>query len=170
MAALNHALRDIPADRVRLHMCWGNYEGPHHLDIPLTEIIDVALKAKVGALSFEGANPRHEHEWVIFKEFHLPDGLAIIPGVIDSTTNFVEHPELVAQRIVRYAEVVAARTSSRVQTAASVPSCAQSRQSIRASHGSSSSRWQRARPSRQRNFGISRHQISWATPFPPMRA
>jgi len=106
VAALNHALRDIPADRVRLHMCWGNYEGPHHLDIPLTEIIDVAVTAKVGALSFEGANPRHEHEWVVFKEFHLPDGLVIIPGVIDSTTNFVEHPELVAQRIVRYAEVV----------------------------------------------------------------
>jgi 5-methyltetrahydropteroyltriglutamate--homocysteine methyltransferase len=106
VAALNHALRDIPADRVRLHMCWGNYEGPHHLDIPLSEIIDVALKAKVGALSFEGANPRHEHEWVVFKEFKLPDGLIIIPGVIDSTTNFIEHPELVAQRIVRYAEVV----------------------------------------------------------------
>jgi 5-methyltetrahydropteroyltriglutamate--homocysteine methyltransferase len=106
VAALNHALRDIPADRVRLHMCWGNYEGPHHLDIPLSEIIDVALKAKVGALSFEGANPRQEHEWVVFKEFQLPDGLIIIPGVIDSTTNFVEHPELVAQRIVRYAEVV----------------------------------------------------------------
>jgi 5-methyltetrahydropteroyltriglutamate--homocysteine methyltransferase len=106
VAALNHALRDIPADRVRLHMCWGNYEGPHHLDIPLTEIIDIAAQAKVGALSFEGANPRHEHEWVIFKEFHLPDGLAIIPGVIDTTTNFVEHPELVAQRIVRYADVV----------------------------------------------------------------
>ena len=74
VAALNHALRDIPADRVRLHLCWGNYEGPHHLDIPLTEIIDVVLKAKVGALSFEGANPRHEHEWVVFKEFKLPDG------------------------------------------------------------------------------------------------
>ncbi len=106
VAALNYALRDIPADRVRLHMCWGNYEGPHHLDIPLKEIIDVALKAKVGALSFEGANPRHEHEWVVFKEVRLPDGLVIIPGVIDSTTNFIEHPELVAQRIVRYAEVV----------------------------------------------------------------
>jgi 5-methyltetrahydropteroyltriglutamate--homocysteine methyltransferase len=106
VAALNHALRDIPVDRVRLHMCWGNYEGPHHLDIPLREIIDVALKAKVGALSFEGANPRHEHEWVVFKEVHLSDGMAIIPGVIDSTTHFIEHPELVAQRIVRYAEVV----------------------------------------------------------------
>jgi 5-methyltetrahydropteroyltriglutamate--homocysteine methyltransferase len=106
VAALNHALRDIPADRVRLHMCWGNYEGPHHLDIPLREIIDVALKAKASALSFEGANPRHEHEWVVFKEVRLPDGVVIIPGVIDSTTNFVEHPELVAQRIVRYADVV----------------------------------------------------------------
>lgn len=104
--ALNHALRDIPRDRVRLHMCWGNYEGPHHLDIPLKDIIDVALKAKVGAVSFEGANPRHEHEWAVFEEIDLPDGVAIIPGVIDSTTNFVEHPELVAQRIVRYAEVV----------------------------------------------------------------
>jgi 5-methyltetrahydropteroyltriglutamate--homocysteine methyltransferase len=104
--ALNHALRDIPPDGVRLHMCWGNYEGPHHLDIPLEEIIDVALKANVGALSFEGANPRHEHEWAVFRKFPLPDGLIIIPGVIDSTTNFVEHPELVAQRIVRYAEVV----------------------------------------------------------------
>ena len=106
VTALNHALRDIPADRVRLHMCWGNYEGPHHLDIPLADIIDVALKANVGALSFEGANPRHEHEWVVFKEVSLPDGMVIIPGVIDSTTNFIEHPELVAQRIVRYAEVV----------------------------------------------------------------
>ncbi len=106
VAALNHALRDIPADRVRLHMCWGNYEGPHHKDIPLKEIIDVALKAKVGAISFEGANPRHEHEWVLFEEFSLPHGLVIIPGVIDSTTNFVEHPELVAQRIVRYARLV----------------------------------------------------------------
>ena len=106
VTALNHALRDIPADRVRLHMCWGNYEGPHHLDIPLADIIDVALKANVGALSFEGANPRHEHEWIVFKEVSLPDGMVIIPGVIDSTTNFIEHPELVAQRIVRYAEVV----------------------------------------------------------------
>lgn len=104
--ALNHALRDIPRDRVRLHMCWGNYEGPHHLDIPLKDIIDVALKAKVGAVSFEGANPRHEHEWAVFEEIDLPDRVAIIPGVIDSTTNFVEHPELVAQRIVRYAEAV----------------------------------------------------------------
>ncbi len=104
--ALNHALRDIPPDRMRLHLCWGNYEGPHHRDIPLREILGVALKARPQALSFEGANPRHEHEWVVFREVKLPDDKLIIPGVLDSTTNFIEHPELVAQRLVRYAEVV----------------------------------------------------------------
>jgi 5-methyltetrahydropteroyltriglutamate--homocysteine methyltransferase len=104
--ALNHALRDIPADRMRLHLCWGNYEGPHHRDIPLRDIIAVVLKARPQALSFEGANPRHEHEWVVFREVRLPDDKVIIPGVLDSTTNFIEHPELVAQRIVRYAEIV----------------------------------------------------------------
>jgi 5-methyltetrahydropteroyltriglutamate--homocysteine methyltransferase len=104
--ALNHALRDIPPDRMRLHLCWGNYEGPHHRDIPLREILGVVLKARPQALSFEGANPRHEHEWVVFKEIRLPDDRVIIPGVLDSTTNFIEHPELVAQRLVRYAEIV----------------------------------------------------------------
>jgi 5-methyltetrahydropteroyltriglutamate--homocysteine methyltransferase len=104
--ALNHALRDIPPDRLRLHLCWGNYEGPHHRDIPLREILRVALKARPQARSFEGANPRHEHEWVVFQEIPLPDDRLIIPGVLDSTTNFIEHPELVAQRIVRYAEIV----------------------------------------------------------------
>jgi len=104
--ALNHALRDIPADRLRMHLCWGNYEGPHHRDIPLREILGVVLKARPQALSFEGANPRHEHEWVVFREIKLPDDKLIIPGVLDSTTNFIEHPELVAQRLVRYAEVV----------------------------------------------------------------
>ena len=104
--ALNHALRDIPPDRLRLHLCWGNYEGPHHRDIPLREILGVALRARPQALSFEGANPRHEHEWVVFQEVKLPDDKLIIPGVLDSTTNFIEHPELVAQRLVRYAEVV----------------------------------------------------------------
>jgi 5-methyltetrahydropteroyltriglutamate--homocysteine methyltransferase len=104
--ALNHALRDIPADRVRLHLCWGNYEGPHHRDIPLRELLPVALKAKPQALSFEGANPRHEHEWVVFREIRLPEDRVIIPGVLDSTTNFIEHPELIAQRLVRYAEIV----------------------------------------------------------------
>ncbi|HEY7648847.1 MAG TPA: cobalamin-independent methionine synthase II family protein [Methylomirabilota bacterium] len=104
--ALNHALRDIPADRLRLHLCWGNYEGPHHRDIPLREILGVVLRARPQALSFEGANPRHEHEWAVFREIKLPDDKLIIPGVLDSTTNFIEHPELVAQRLIRYAEVV----------------------------------------------------------------
>jgi 5-methyltetrahydropteroyltriglutamate--homocysteine methyltransferase len=104
--ALNHALRDIPPDRLRLHLCWGNYEGPHHRDIPLKDILGIVLKAWPQAISFEGANPRHEHEWVVFREVELPEDKVIIPGVLDSTTNFIEHPELVAQRIVRYAEVV----------------------------------------------------------------
>jgi 5-methyltetrahydropteroyltriglutamate--homocysteine methyltransferase len=104
--ALNHALRDIPPDRMRLHLCWGNYEGPHHRDIPLREILPVVLKARPQALSFEGANPRHAHEWVEFRQTKLPDDKVIIPGVLDTTTNFIEHPELVAQRLVRYAEAV----------------------------------------------------------------
>jgi 5-methyltetrahydropteroyltriglutamate--homocysteine methyltransferase len=104
--ALNHALRDIPADRLRIHLCWGNYEGPHHRDIPLTDILSIVLKARPQAISLEGANPRHAHEWAVFKEVRLPDDKVLIPGVLDSTTNFIEHPELVAQRILRYAEVV----------------------------------------------------------------
>ena len=104
--ALNHALRDIPPDRLRLHLCWGNYEGPHHRDVPLRDILPVVLKARPHAISLEGANPRHEHEWAVFRDVKLPDNKVLIPGVLDSTTNFIEHPELVAQRIVRYAEVV----------------------------------------------------------------
>jgi 5-methyltetrahydropteroyltriglutamate--homocysteine methyltransferase len=104
--ALNHALRDIPPDRLRLHLCWGNYEGPHHRDIPLREILPVVLKARPQAISLEGANPRHAHEWAVFREMRLPEDKILIPGVLDTTTNFIEHPELVAQRIVRYAEVV----------------------------------------------------------------
>jgi 5-methyltetrahydropteroyltriglutamate--homocysteine methyltransferase len=104
--AINHATRDIPPERMRLHLCWGNYNGPHRHDVALREIIDIALRARPAALSFEAANPRHEHEWKVFEETALPDGKILIPGVIDSTTNYVEHPELVAQRIGRYAELV----------------------------------------------------------------
>jgi 5-methyltetrahydropteroyltriglutamate--homocysteine methyltransferase len=104
--ALNQAVRDIPPDRLRLHVCWGNYEGPHHRDIPLRTILPDVLEARPVALSFEGANPRHEHEWKVFEEVKLPEGKIILPGVLDSTTNFIEHPELVAQRIERYASVV----------------------------------------------------------------
>jgi 5-methyltetrahydropteroyltriglutamate--homocysteine methyltransferase len=103
---LNEATRAIPPDRMRLHLCWGNYEGPHHLDVPFRDIVDLVLRARPAGISFEGANPRHEHEWKIWKERDLPAGKVLIPGVIDSTTNFIEHPELVADRIVRYASVV----------------------------------------------------------------
>ncbi|MFQ6026642.1 MAG: cobalamin-independent methionine synthase II family protein [Dehalococcoidia bacterium] len=103
---LNHALSDIPPEGVRMHLCWGNYEGPHHRDIPLEEIIGAVLKARPQAISFEGANPRHEHEWEVFQRIRLPEGKIIIPGVVDSTTNYIEHPQLVAQRIIRYAELV----------------------------------------------------------------
>ena len=104
--AINHALRDIPPERMRLHTCWGNYEGPHHRDVPLKDIIELLFTARPSALSVEGANPRHEHEWNVFEDVKLPDEKVLIPGMIDSTTNYIEHPELVAQRIVRYAEVV----------------------------------------------------------------
>ena len=102
---LNEAVKDIPAERMRMHLCWGNYAGPHNHDIPLREIIEPVLKAKPAGLSFEGANPRHAHEWRIFREVRLPAGKVLIPGVIDSTTNFIEHPELVAERICNYASV-----------------------------------------------------------------
>ncbi|HUZ78338.1 MAG TPA: cobalamin-independent methionine synthase II family protein [Chloroflexota bacterium] len=104
--ALNHATANIPPDRMRLHLCWGNYEGPHHLDTPLSEVLPDVLTARPAAISFEGANPRHEHEWKVFEQIKLPEGKAIIPGVLDTTTNYVEHPEVVAQRLVRYAGVV----------------------------------------------------------------
>jgi 5-methyltetrahydropteroyltriglutamate--homocysteine methyltransferase len=106
IAALNGAIAGLPADRIRLHICWGNYEGPHTHDLPLNKIIDIAFKARVQAFSIEAANPRHEHEWEDLKAMRIPDDKILIPGVIDSTTNFVEHPRLVAQRIGRYAEVI----------------------------------------------------------------
>jgi 5-methyltetrahydropteroyltriglutamate--homocysteine methyltransferase len=106
ISALNRAIANIPAEQIRLHLCWGNYEGPHHLDIPLREIIATVFEAHVAAISFEGANPRHAHEWAVFKDVELPSGKVLIPGVLDSSTNYIEHPELVAERIIRYAELV----------------------------------------------------------------
>jgi len=106
VTALNEALRNIPADRVRMHLCWGNYPGPHHRDIPLHKIVDVVLAATPKYLLLEGANPRHEHEWQIFNTLDLPDEKILVPGVIDSTSNYIEHPDVVAQRICRYADVV----------------------------------------------------------------
>jgi 5-methyltetrahydropteroyltriglutamate--homocysteine methyltransferase len=104
--ALNHAVRNIPAENLRMHLCWGNYEGPHHCDVALSDIIDLVFKAKPDAVSFEAANPRHAHEWELFKRVKLPAGKILVPGVLESKSNFIEHPELVAQRISRYAELV----------------------------------------------------------------
>jgi 5-methyltetrahydropteroyltriglutamate--homocysteine methyltransferase len=106
IAALNGAIEGLPADRMRLHICWGNYEGPHTHDLPVTKIIDIAFKARMQAFSIEAANPRHDHEWEDLKQIKIPDDRILIPGVIDSTTNFVEHPKLVAQRIGRYVDLV----------------------------------------------------------------
>ena len=103
---INYALAGIPPEQMRLHLCWGNTEGPHHHDVPLKEIIHIVLKARPNGLSFEGANPRHAHEWKLWEDVKLPEGKVLIPGVLDSTTNFIEHPELVAERIVRYAQLV----------------------------------------------------------------
>lgn len=104
--ALNHAVRNLPADRMRMHICWGNYAGPHTHDIALTKVLPTALKAKPMGLLIEGANARHGHEWEVFATHKLPDDKVLVPGVLDSTSNIVEHPELVAQRIVQYANQV----------------------------------------------------------------
>ena len=104
--ALNAALENIPAEAARLHLCWGNYEGPHVCDIELDAIYDVVMKAKPQAISFEAANPRHAHEWTVFAERGVPEDKVLIPGVIDSVSNFVEHPALVAERICRFAGIV----------------------------------------------------------------
>jgi len=104
--ALNHAVQNIPAESMRMHICWGNYEGPHICDAPMSQVLPIALRAKPAALLFEASNPRHAHEWTTFAEADIPDDKILIPGVIDSTTHFVEHPELVAQRIERFANIV----------------------------------------------------------------
>ena len=104
--ALNHALAGIPPERLRMHLCWGNYEGPHHCDVALADVIDIVFKARPSTIAMEAANPRHAHEWALFDNVKLPDGKILVPGVIASKSNFVEHPELIAQRIGRYAERV----------------------------------------------------------------
>jgi 5-methyltetrahydropteroyltriglutamate--homocysteine methyltransferase len=104
--ALNTAVAGLPPERMRMHICWGNYEAPHHLDIPLREIVDIVLSAAPHGLCIEASNPRHAHEWKVFEDVPLPEGKYLIPGVIDSTSNYIDHPELVAQRLSRYAETV----------------------------------------------------------------
>lgn len=106
--ALNHALQDVPEDKVRIHICWGNYEGPHVCDIPMAKMFDTLMSAKARYLLFETSNPRHGHEWTVFRDrkSEIPDGKVLVPGVVDTTTNFVEHPDLVAQRIARFVDIV----------------------------------------------------------------
>jgi 5-methyltetrahydropteroyltriglutamate--homocysteine methyltransferase len=103
---LNHALRNVAPDRVRMHVCWGNYEGPHHHDVPLERLLPVLARARIGGLLIEGANPRHAHEWAVFRDFRVPEDWIVIPGVISSTTNYIEHPLLVAERIGHYADLL----------------------------------------------------------------
>jgi 5-methyltetrahydropteroyltriglutamate--homocysteine methyltransferase len=103
---LNHALRNVPAERARMHVCWGNYEGPHHYDIPMARLLPIVLKAKPQGLLFEAANPRHAHEWAVFKGTDIPENKILIPGMLTTTTNYIEHPELVAERLERFAHIV----------------------------------------------------------------
>jgi 5-methyltetrahydropteroyltriglutamate--homocysteine methyltransferase len=104
--AINYAIGDIPADRIRYHLCWGSWHGPHSTDLPLRDIVDIVLNVKAGALSFEAANARHEHEWEVWENVKLPDGMVLIPGVVGHAANTVEHPELVAQRLTTFARLV----------------------------------------------------------------
>jgi 5-methyltetrahydropteroyltriglutamate--homocysteine methyltransferase len=103
---MNHALRNVPADSLRMHVCWGNYEGPHDHDIPLEKVIKIILKAKPAAIQFEASNPRHAHEWTVWKDARIPENKVLIPGLLTSTSNYVEHPELVVQRICQFAGIV----------------------------------------------------------------
>ena len=106
--ALNYALSDVPKEKVRVHICWGNYEGPHVCDIPMSKMFDTLMATKAGYVLFETSNPRHGHEWTVFKDrkADIPDDKILVPGVVDTTTNFVEHPDLVAQRLERFVNIV----------------------------------------------------------------
>jgi 5-methyltetrahydropteroyltriglutamate--homocysteine methyltransferase len=103
---LNHALRNVPASSLRMHVCWGNYEGPHDQDIPLEKIMSIVLKAKPAAILFEASNPRHAHEWTVWRDAKVPDDKVLVPGLLTSTSNYVEHPELIAQRVQQFADIV----------------------------------------------------------------
>jgi 5-methyltetrahydropteroyltriglutamate--homocysteine methyltransferase len=153
--ALNGALENIPADRVRMHLCWGNYEGPHHCDVPLADIVDIVLNARPAMLSLEAANPRHAHEFAVFEKVKLPEGKALIPGVIESKSNFVEHPEVIANASRTTPGWSASRTSSPEATAATAPGSVRP-QSLRISSGRSSRRSRRAPAWRARDSGLKR--------------
>src|SRR2546422_8425616 len=152
--ALNHALRDIPADRVRYHICWGSWQGPHTVDIPLEEVVDIMLQVRAQAYSVEAANPRHSYEWRVWEDVKLPDDKILIPGVIAHTTAVVEHPETVAERIINFARLVG---RERVIAGAD---CASRRAhfmpaSIPRSCGRSSRHWQKECAWRRNVCGIS---------------
>ncbi len=104
--AVNHALRDIPKDKTRMHVCWGSFHGPHHDDVPLRDVVDILFRMQVGSYSIEASNPGHEHEWSVFESVKLPAGATLIPGVVGHCSDFIEHPDLVAERLVRYAKLV----------------------------------------------------------------
>jgi 5-methyltetrahydropteroyltriglutamate--homocysteine methyltransferase len=104
--AINHALRGIPREKVRLHVCWGSFHGPHRNDIPLEDIIDIIFRVRASSYSIEASNPCHEHEWRLFEKVKLPEGAVLIPGVVGHATDFIEHPELVAERLAKYAKLV----------------------------------------------------------------
>ena len=124
VAALNEAVAGLPPDRMRMHICWGNYEGPHHMDVDLTEVLPAVFEARPAAIVFEAANPRHEHEWEDLGKLKIPDDKVLIPGVVDVKTNVLEHPRLVAQRIGRFADIAAGSASSPAPTAGSARSSA----------------------------------------------
>ena len=145
--AINHALKGIPEDRVRYHLCWGSWHGPHTHDLPFEHIVGLMLQVKAQCYSFEAANVRHEHEWKLWNDVKLPDGKMILPGVVSHSTNLVEHPELVAERIMRLPARSAARMSSPAPTAASAAACTPR------SPGPSSAPWSRARGWRRRRCG-----------------
>ena len=148
MEALNHALRGLPPDRIRLHICWGSWHGPHTTDIPLKDIVDLVLSVNAGAYSVEAGNVRHEHEWRVWQDAKLPDGKLLIPGVVSHATNIVEHPQVVADRIVRYAKVVGRENGSSPAPIAGLAAA-----SIRKSPGRSLRRCPKAPSSRARSFG-----------------
>ena len=152
--ALNHALANVPASSARLHLCWGNYEGPHDFDIPLQKILPIILKAKPQAISFEAANPRHAHEWTVWRDAKLPDDKVLIPGVIDTCTNYIEHPELVAQRICQLRRHRRTRAGDRrdgLRLLDFVGTCRPG--GSRRSHSASWARWWRAPSWRPRGSG-----------------
>jgi len=149
--ALNHALANIPPEQLRLHLCWGNYEGPHHCDVPLADIIDIVFTARPSAISLEAANPRHAHEWKVFETVKLPEGKLLIPGVLESKTNFIEHPDSSPKESGATRNSWDARTSSPEATAATAPGSAR-RRWTRTWCGRRWRRWPRARGSPRKEF------------------